>query len=150
MERTPSSQVEVAALNAAPDFDDFEDDLKDVFWPNFDPLPGETSVAFNLRFTFACAGYRTTKIEEPVTHPVMIVRTVLPDTRRISNQRLLLEHIRDILCRAGFRPKRDELTIGQTGTRLLIAFPNGKTAINFEEILREPQDDLADYADVVL
>ncbi len=146
MNLTLSPEVEVAAPNAELDFGD--NDLKDIYWPDFDPLSGETPVAFKLRFTFTCAGYRTTRIEEVATHPVVVIRTVQPDTGRIANHQLLLQHVRDMLCQAGFHPKRDELTVDRSGHRLLIAFQSGKWVPNFEEILREPQDDLADYADV--
>ena len=142
MRRTPPSQFEVAAPNAAPDIDD-DDDFKEVFWPDFDALPGEKSIAFKLRFAFSCSGYRVTRVEEVETHPIVIIRAVQPDAGRIiADQRLFLRRIRDILLQAGFRPKRDELTVARSGHRVLIAFQTGKWAPNFEEILREPQEDM--------
>lgn len=124
--------------------------FRDVYLPDFDPLPGETPVAFKLRFTFTCAGYRTTRIEEVATHPVVVIRTMQPDTGRIADQWLLMRNIRDLLCRAGFRPKRDELTVARSGHRVLIAFQTGKWTPNFEEILREPHEDMVDHADMAL
>ena len=145
---SPPSQVHVPCPLA--DFDDDDDDFKDVFWPNFDMLPGETPVTFRLRFAFVCDGYRAIKVEEVQTHPIVIIRAVQPDAGRIVDHRLLLRHVQDMLCRAGFRPKRDELMVAPSGHRVLIAFQTGKWAPNFEEILREPQADMADYAEMAL
>lgn len=64
------------------------------------------------------------------------------DDRRYSQQ------IRELLRRAGFCPKRDELTVGRTGRRVIVAFQTGEWVPNFEEILREPDVDWADFADV--
>jgi len=149
MKRIPPLQFEAVTLNTAPDFDD-DDDIRDVYWPDFDPLPGETSVAFRLRFSFTCAGYRTTRIEEVKMPPVLVVRAVRKDARRIADHRLILGHIRELLRQAGFRLRRDELTVDQTGDRILVAFQSAKWEPNFEEILREPQQVLFDYADVTL
>ena len=141
-------KVEVAAPNVTPDFDEEGDYFKDIFWPDFETAPGETPIASRLRFTFACAGYRTMRIEEVATHPVVIIRAWQPDASRMADHWLLLRHVQDMLSRAGFRLKREELMVARSGHRLLIAFQTGKWVPNFEEILREPQDDLADYADV--
>jgi len=142
-------EIEVTAPNAALSFDD-DDDIRDVYWPNFDPLPGETSVAFRLRFTFTCAGYRTTRIEDVKMPPVLVVRAVRKDARRMTNHRLFYRHIRELLRQAGFHLRRNELTVDQNGDRILVAFQSAKWAPNFEEILREPQEVLFDYADMPL
>lgn len=124
---------------------DFDEDgeIKDVFWPDFDPLPGETSIAVRLRFAFSSAGFRAIRIEEVVTHPVVIIKAANPDIRHLTDQRLLARHIRGILDQSGFRPKRDELTVAWLDRRLLVAFQTRKWAPNFEEIMREAADDLA-------
>jgi hypothetical protein len=123
------------------DFDD-DDDVRDVFWPDFDGLPGETPTVFRLRFAFECAGYEAIRIEEPQTHPVVIVRATQPESGRITDQRLLFRHVREILCQAGFRLKSDELTVALSGRRILIAFQTGKWVPNYEEILGEMEEDL--------
>jgi hypothetical protein len=101
---------------------DWENNFKDVFWPDFDALPGETSIAFKLRFAFSCSGYRVTRVEEVETHPVVVVRAVRKDARRVPDHRLLFRHIRDLLRQAGFCVKRDELIVDQTGDRVLASF----------------------------
>lgn len=121
-------------------------DSIDVFYPEFDVLPGETPVAFNLRYAFMCAGYRVVRVEEVKTHPVVAVRVVRKHAAPINNQRLLFRLIRDLLRTAGFPLRRDELTVGQTGNRILVAFQSGKPAKNFEDILREPHEDFVDGA----
>lgn len=123
-------------------------DALDVCLPN--PQSGESEIAFRLRLAFEIEGYRVRRVELAPTHPVVIVRAVGIDANRITDQGLLLQHIRDMLCQAGFQPKRKELTVAQSGHRLLIAFPSGKPATNFEEILRETQEDLVEFVDMAL
>ena len=143
MKRTPPPQFEVAVPNAAPDFDDDDDDFKEVFWPDFDALPGETPFVFKLRFTFTFSGYRIKRIEEVQTHPVVIILAVRQSAQHIADHRLFFKHIQNLLRGAGFCLRKDELTVSQTGGQILIAFQTGKWAPNFEEILREPQEDMA-------
>lgn len=130
-------------------FDD-EDNFKDIFWPDFDATPGETPVTFKLRFTFSSAGYQTIRIEEVKTHPVLIVRAICKDIRRITDHKLFVRHMQDLLRQAGFNLRKDELTVDQTGDRILVAFLSGKPVLNFEKILRESHEDLLDYADMPL
>ncbi len=103
-----------------PDFDD--GDLKDVFWPDVEMLPGETSETFRLRCHFTFAGYRVRKVEESETHPVLVVRAVRTTGQRFPDPRQFRRHIRGILKQAGFRVKSDDLTVNQTGDRILAAF----------------------------
>ena len=84
------------------------------------------------------------------THPVLIIRAIRECARRTTYQRAFWRHIRDILRQAGFKLKRPELTADQTGDRILVAFQSGKWKPNFEEILREHQEDLADDLDMPL
>jgi len=149
MNLTLPPEVEATAPNAAPDYDD-GDDFKDVYWPDFDVEPGETPIAFRLRYAFTCAGYRVARIEEVKMPPVLVVRAVRRDARRMTDHRLFFGHVRELLRQAGFRLRRDELTVHQTGDRILVAFQSAKWAPNFEEILREPQEVLFDYADIPL
>ena len=132
------------------DFDEGPEFFKDVHYPDFEELPGESSVAFRLRFAFASAGYTPIKIEEMRTHPIAIIKAIGPGTGRIADERLFRRQVRKILRQAGFQPKGEELTAGQTGYRILVAFMTGKWEPNFEEILREPHEDFADDANVEL
>lgn len=123
-------------------------DALDVYFPN--PQSGESEIAFRLRLAFEIEGYRVRRVELALTHPVVIVRAVHIDASRITDQRLLLRCIHDLLRRAGFQIRLDELTVARSGHRVLIAFQTGKWVPNFEEILREPQEDFGDYADMAL
>ncbi len=105
----------------ANDFD-WENNFKDVYWPDVGAGPDEPPIAFKLRLGFACAGYRVMKVEEVETHPVVIVRAVRKDANRITDHRLFFRHIRDILRQAGFGVKRDELIVDQSGVRVLASF----------------------------
>jgi hypothetical protein len=121
-----------------------------VLFADFDELPGETSIAFRLRYAFTSAGYRVMRVEEVETHPVMVVRAVRTTAQRIPGYQPFFRYIRDLLKRSGFPVKRDELTVDQVGNRILVAIPSGKPAVDFREILREPQEDLIDDADLPL
>lgn len=140
MKRTPPTRVAADPSTTPPC--QVEEDFKDVFLPIFEPLPNETKTAFDLRFAFSCAGYRVTKIEEFQSHPVLLLKILQPDAGRITDHRLLLKHIRVLLRKAGLRPKSGELTLARSGRRVLIAFQTAKRTPNFEEILREPHEDL--------
>jgi hypothetical protein len=123
------------------DFDDEPEYYKDSYYPDFDSLPGETSIAFNIRYAFACGGYRVTSVEEVKTHPVLVVRAVRKDTKPVACRSLLFRHVRDLMRRAGFPLNRDELTVDQTGKRILVAFMSGAPPADIEAILREPHDE---------
>ena len=148
MKRTPPPQFEVAAPNTAPDIDD--DDIKDVYWPDFDTLPNETPVAFKLRFTFACAGYRAIKIEEAPTHPILIVHAKRKEARRISDHRLFFKHIQNLLCGAGFQLRRDELSVSQDKCGILVAFQWKDSPIDYAAGLRLAEQDAAAFAEMPL
>ena len=122
-------------------------DALEVYFP--DPLPDESETAVKLRYSFTVEGYRVTRIEQAPTHPtVWIVRAVRTTAVKIPEHRHVFRHIQDLLRRAGFSLRHDELTVDQTGDRILVAFQYAKWAPNFEEILREPQEVLCDYADI--
>ncbi|HEV2435668.1 MAG TPA: hypothetical protein VG077_06680 [Verrucomicrobiae bacterium] len=133
MKRTSPPQFEVAALNTTPGFDD--DGFKDVFFPIFEVMPGETPIAFKLRFIFACGGYRVIKVEEVATHPVVVIRAVRKDARRVADHRLFFRHIRHILSQAGFRIRQGELIIDQTGDRVLVSFLWRNSLAQFNEAM---------------
>src|SRR5208283_2904811 len=112
MTLTLRQQVQATAHNAAPDFDD--DDIKDVFWPDFDRLPDETVIAFRLRYAFTCSGYRVKQVEEAKTHPVVILHAFRKDAEQISDSRSVFEHVRGVLRSEGFRLRKDELVVDWT------------------------------------
>jgi hypothetical protein len=129
-------------------FDEWEeadrDDLKEVGFPI--DLHGNIERSVRLRFAFQNAGYVVKLIESAIQHPsVWIIRAVRTTPQRIPEYQPFFRHIRKMLRQAGFRVKRDELTVGQTGNRVLVAFSSEKVVPNFEEILREPQGDVVDY-----
>ena len=125
-----------------------QEDAIDVFYPDFDMLPHETPVTFNLRYAFTCAGYRVGGIEEIKTHPVIVVRAVSKDAKLFPDHRLFFQHIQDLLRGSGFRLRRDELTVCQTGNRILIAFQSGAPSADIQEILRELHEELANDGDM--
>jgi hypothetical protein len=122
MKRTSPPQTQVTEPDPLADFEDEDGYFKDIFYPDFDELPGETAIAFQLRYAFTCAGYRGVRVEEMKTHPVVVVRAVRQSARRINDDRLLFRHVRDVLRQGGFSVRGDELTVGQTGDRILAAF----------------------------
>jgi hypothetical protein len=126
------------------DFDDEEGYYKDLFHPDFDELPGETPISFRLRYVFTSNGYRFRHVEEVKTNPVLIVRVVRKDAPRITDQRLFFRHIQDLLRTAGFRLRKDELTIDQRGDRFMFAFLSGKPREDFRDILREREENPVD------
>jgi hypothetical protein len=144
MNRISSSGIQVPEADPVADFDDEPGYYKDIFYPDFDELVGETSIAFKLRYAFTCAGYRVMRVEEVETHPVLIVRAIHTTAPRIPEYLPFFRYIRDFLKGSGFPVKRDELTVDQVGKRILVAIPSGKPAADFREILREPQVDFVD------
>src|SRR4051812_1660190 len=135
MTSTPLPFRSVVESSTSSSIDD-EEDFKDIY-P--DPATGESSTVFLLRHHFARAGYEIRNIEEPKTHPVLILHATRQNATAVSDYRLLRRRIQDVLCQVGFYLRRDELTVGQNGNRLLIAFQTGGPPADFEEILREPQ-----------
>lgn len=106
--------------NSTPDFD--IEDFKDILWLDVGLAPDEPPIAFGLRCAFTNAGYRVRKVEEVEAPAVLIIRAVRKDARRTADRRLFHRYIRDILRRAGFGVKRDELVVDQTGNRVLVSF----------------------------
>jgi len=122
-----------------------QQDAIEVYHPQFDALPGETSVAFNLRYAFASAGYWVSSVEEVKTHPVLVARFVRRDAEPINDQKLLFRHIRDLLRGAGFPLRRDELTVSQTGHRVLVAFQWHDSPVDYQAALRQADGDAAEF-----
>ena len=120
-------------------------DAIDVYHPQFDALLGETPVAFNLRYAFTCAGYLVVSVEETKTHPVLVVRAVRKDVKPIADRKLHFQHVRDLLRGAGFRLRRDELTVSQTGNRLLVAFHWHNSPVDYAAALRQAEEDAAEF-----
>ncbi len=131
-----------------PPFND-DDGIKDVFWPAIDILPGETPTIFRLRCHFTLAGYRVRKVEGCVTHPVLIVRAVRTTAQRFPDRRQFRRHIQGILNLADFQPKGDELTVDQTGDRILVALLWRDSPIDYAAGLRQAELDAAQFADMV-
>jgi hypothetical protein len=127
------------------DFDD-EEDFKDVFHPDFEEFPGESLNSIKLRYAFTCAGYRIRKYEEFDAPPVIVVRLIQTTAPLIRDPRILFKHIQGLLRQAGFRRRKDELTVDRTANRIVVAFISGKPAPNFEDILREQQENVDDDA----
>jgi len=145
MKKALPPQVEVA-VHKAMDFDDDDlEFLKDVYDLN---LPDESGIAHRLRIVFTTAGYKIRTIEEVQTHPTWIIKAARISAPKIRDYKLFLQHIQALLLGAGFRLRRKELVVDQTGDRILVAFPSGKPAANVDEILREAEEDLAGYPDM--
>lgn len=137
-----------AAANAAPDFD--MGDFKDVFLLELEPTPGETEVAYKLRFAFGCAGYRNVKVLEMQTHPVLAVHAARQEVQRINDHRLFFKHIRNLLRRAGFPLCRDELSVTQDNAGILVAFQWRDSPIDYVAGLRQAEQEAAEFADMPL
>lgn len=148
MKKTPPPLGQADTPNTAPDFD--VEDFKDLYWPDVGTLPGEPRCAFGLRCAFTSAGYKVRKVEEAETHPVLIIRAVRNDARRITDQRLFYRHVRDILRDAGFRLRRGELTVARTGNRILLAFRWPNSSIDYAAGLRRAEQEAAEFADMPL
>ena len=148
MRRSSPYQSQAAVLDTAPDLS--LDTFKDILWPDVGTSPDEPPSAFRLRCAFTNAGYRVRNVEEVKTHPVLIIRAVRECARRTTDHRAFWRHIRDVLRQAGFKLKRAELTVDQTGDRILVAFQSRTWKPNFEEILREHHENLADDLDMPL
>jgi len=101
---------------------DWESDFKDVYWPDIAPLPGESEIAFRLRCVFTLAGYTVKQIVQTPVHPVWVLHTVCNTAPSITDNRLPVRHIRDLIRRAGFPVRRDEMSVHQNGDRLLVTF----------------------------
>lgn len=146
MKRTSTPQVEVAAPNAAPDFDDVPGYYSDVYYP--DLLPDESETAYRLRVTFTSEGYATKTILAAATHPVWVIRARRKDAPRIVDHRLFFRHIQELLSRAGFFLGRDELTIDRKGDSILIAFQWRDSLIDYAAGLRQAELDAAEFEEV--
>jgi hypothetical protein len=148
MKPTSLPPAEVVGSKAVQDFDDDDlEFLKDVYFPD---LPDESGIAHRLRIAFTTAGYKVRTIEECSTHPTWIIKAVRTSAPKIRDYTLFLQHIQILLRGAGFRLRRKELVVDQIGDRILVAFPSGKPAANVEDILRETEEDVGGYPDLVL
>jgi len=130
---------------------DFDiEDFKDVHLLELEPMPGESPVAYKLRFVFGCAGYRNVKVLEMQTHPVLAVHAVRQEAQRINDHRLFFKHIRNLLRRAGFPLGRDELTVTQDNAGILAAFQWKDSPIDYAAGLRQAEQDAAEFANMPL
>jgi hypothetical protein len=123
--------------------DDFDDGeyLREVYNLDFEALPGETPLAYHLRFAFAREGYAVKGVEEVIAPPVIILRAVRKSAPAINDEKMVFDHIRDVLKRAGFRLRKDELTLNKQREQILVAFLSGRPRPDFRQILLEPQED---------
>jgi hypothetical protein len=129
------------------DLEDIDKDwIKEIYFPD---LPGDESPEFLLKYHFECAGYAIKRIETAPSHPVIIVRAVRTTAPRIAEYEAYFSHLRDVVHRAGFRLRKDELTVDQKGAQILVAFQSGKPAADFMQILQEPQEDFADGLEIL-
>src|SRR5437879_326397 len=144
MTRIPPRPRRAAALS----WDDTDDDdFKDVW---LEPLPGESSVVSFLRHVFACAGYKIVRVEQAPTHPVLIIRVVRTTAPKIPEYRAFLRHIRELLRRAGFCLKRDELTVDQSAKTILMAFLWRNSSMDYAAALRQADEDAMEFAGMPL
>jgi hypothetical protein len=140
MKRTSPPQTQVTETDPLADFEDEDGYFKDIFYPDFDELPGETPTAFRLRYAFTYCGYRVTRVEEVKTHPVVVVRAVRQSARRINDDRLFFRHIRDVLRQAGFSVRGHEMTVGQTGDRILAAFLLQRSPHGYVDVMNDAEE----------
>jgi hypothetical protein len=81
---------------------------------------------------------------------VLIVRAVRTTARKIPEYKPFFRHIRDLLERAGFFVKRDELSVDQNGNRILAAFLWPDSPIDYAAGLRQAELDAAEFAGMPL
>lgn len=119
-------------------------DAADVHYP--DSQPGETEIAFRLRLAFEIQGYLVRDIREAPTHPVMIIRAVQGNAPRISDTRSFFRRVQGLLRDAGFPlRRRDELTVSQTGSRILVAFLRHNSPVDYHAALRQAGEGAAEF-----
>jgi hypothetical protein len=130
------------------DFDEEPGYYKDVYFP--DSAPDESPTEFLIRHHFALAGYEVRRIETAPTHPVIIIKTIRKAAPKITDQRQLVRHFQDLLKRAGFKLRRDELTVGRIGDRILAAFQWKDSPIDYAAGLRQADQDAMEFAEIPL
>jgi hypothetical protein len=138
-------QLPMADTRESDDFDD--DEFKDVFHPQFDELPGETSAIFNLRFEFAIAGY-TARCREAETHPILVVRLTCQSAHVFPDEKLFTKFLQSVLRRAGHRLRPNELTVRRKGNSVLLAFPWSYSSIDYAAGLRLADQEALQIADM--
>lgn len=142
--RHRKNQISLPNRTRRADFDEEDEDFKDVYYPDFEEVLGETSAIFQLRYAFACGGFHVIKAEEASTHPVLIIKAVRNDSTRLHSD-LLFQHIRILLRNAGFPLKRYELTVDQTGKQILVVLPWAHSRIDYAAALREAESEAAEF-----
>jgi hypothetical protein len=137
-----------ASLFEASEWDD-EDDLKDVFHPEFPEMPGETTALFNLRFAFACNGYEA-RLQEAETHPVLIAKLTRRTAPLFPDDKRFRRHIKNLLCHSGFPLRMKEMTVSRKGNSVLLVFPWEHSATDYAAALRQADMDAAEFEGMAL
>ncbi|MGO8837582.1 MAG: hypothetical protein ACLQAH_05350 [Limisphaerales bacterium] len=146
--KTRTPRVQIPNSTTEPDFDDEPGYYCDVFYP--DLLPGEAETAYRLRVTFTSEGYSTKTILAAATHPVWVIQARRKDAPQIVDHRLLFRHIQNLLRRAGFHLREDELTIDRKGDSILVAFQWKDSPIDYAAGLRQAAQEAAEFAEMPL
>lgn len=129
-------KVEAQACDFDDDPDWEADDLKEVFYPDTEEPEGRKFLAQHL---LKLEGYQVTSCEMSETHPGLIFRLIRPTSKNFVKNADWTRHFRSILVRAGYQLRRNEITVGVTGKRILVAFQTGPAA-DVDAILNEPVD----------
>ncbi len=137
------SQTIVTSPSADDDEEWDHQDAADVYYP--DTQPGETEISFMLRRAFESHGYLVRDIREAPTHPVVIIHALRGNAPRVSDLRSLFRHVHGLLREAGLLLRRDELTVNQTGNRILVAFQWQDSTMDYAAGLRQADEDAADF-----
>jgi hypothetical protein len=116
------------------DWEDEADNFKEIFFPDLDQAEGRELLVQHL---LKMEGFQVTSCERAETHPVMIIRLIRGGMKNFVNNADWTRHFQSILIRAGYRLRRDEITVGVTGRRILLAFQTGPAA-DVDAILSEP------------
>lgn len=120
------------------------DDLKEVFHPDFPEMPGESSAMFNLRFAFAAHGYKT-RLQEAVSHPVLVARLTRRTAPLIPDDKQFRRHIKELLCNSGFPLRMKEITLSRKGDLALLVFPWTHSSTDYVAALRQAEADAAEF-----
>lgn len=120
------NQTHIHQVKAAePDSPDLDEELalaKDVSLLAIDAAPGESETTFHLRCVFTLANYTVKQIVQTPIHPVWVIRVVSNTAPPIADSRLLVRPIRNLIRRAGFPVKQDEMSVHQNRDGLLVTF----------------------------
>jgi hypothetical protein len=149
-ENMQTTGLQLFSANGVIEPSDWEegDDLKEVFYPEFPELAGETCALFNLRFAFASNGYQA-RLQEAESHPVLIVRLTRRTAPLILDDELFCRHIQELLCHAGFPLPMKEITLSRKGDSTLLAFPWAHSATDYAAALRQAEADAAQFEGMV-